>query len=259
MEEHAHPDFLLNEHPCKYPNLICGWEFEQNATSFTSQYGETYTLSSQTKELKVLSSDTTPLTGKALKINAGDWLSIPRSECPKLDIHGPRGHFTMIAWVKREKSPYGGCEFIAGRWNESNKGRQYGLFLNIGVWQQLNQVTGHLSNVGGPTPGYKYCIDGPVSKEIVEYDTWQCIAFTYDCVHGAIWLNGQLDARPTLNPYSMPGGLHDSGPNGSDFTVGAVDRSGEIGNFFTGEIAGLFMYDRVLSPAEIYAIAKYRH
>ena len=77
----------------------------------------------------------------------------------------------------------------------------------------------------------------------------------YDGSSGYAWLNGQLDVRPGLNPYSMAGGLHDGGPNGSDFTVGAVDRHGKIGNFFTGHIAGLAVYSRALSPAEIFALA----
>ena len=60
------------------------------------------------------------------------------------------------------------------------------------------------------------------------------------------WLDGQLDAVAGLNPYVLADGLHNSGAEGSDFTVGAVDRSGEIGNFFVGDIASLAVYDRGL-------------
>ena len=65
-----------------------------------------------------------------------------------------------------------------------------------------------------------------------------------------------MDARPGVNPYPLAGGLHDGGPNGSDFTVGAVDRGGEIGNFFCGDLAGLAVYDRALTPAEMLALAR---
>ncbi|MGE9294254.1 MAG: LamG-like jellyroll fold domain-containing protein, partial [Puniceicoccales bacterium] len=179
-----------------------------------------------------------------------------RAACPSLDIHGPEGRLTLVAWIRRQKTAHGGCEFVAGQWNESHCGRQYGLFLNIGVWQQHHQVCGHLSNVGGPTPGFKYCIDGPVGATPVSCDEWAVVAMSYDGQNGYAWLDGQLDARAGLNPYSLSGGLHDGGPKGSDFTVGAVDRSGEIGNFFTGHIAGLAVYNRALSPAEIYALSR---
>ena len=87
------------------------------------------------------------------------------------------------------------------------------------------------------------------------HDEWMVVAMSYDGQAGFAWLNGVLDARPGLNPYPMAGGLHDGGKNGSDFTLAAVDRSGEIGNFFCGQIAGLAVYERALTPAEIFALS----
>ena len=46
-------------------------------------------------------------------------------------------------------------------------------------------------------------------------------------------------------------GLFDGGYLGSDFTVGAVNRSGEMGNFFVGQIGGLAVYDRALTKEEM--------
>jgi hypothetical protein len=82
------------------------------------------------------------------------------------------------------------------------------------------------------------------------------VAMSYDGVAGYAWLNGRLDDRPGLNPYPFAGGLFDGGTEGSDFTLGAVDRSGEIGNFFCGDFAGLAVYERALSPAEMLALAR---
>jgi hypothetical protein len=79
---------------------------------------------------------------------------------------------------------------------------------------------------------------------------------SYDGMAGYVWLNGNLDFRPGLNPYPFSGGLFNGGGEGSDFTVGAVDRSHEIGNFFTGHIAGLAVYRRALGPAEIFALSR---
>lgn len=247
---------LIDRQPADFPHLAAYWRFDRAGDSWTAVQGEPYTLASQAGPLDVSEDAGSPLGGPVLNIPEGSWLNCPRSECPLLDIHGPDGQLTVMAWLKRERTKHGGCEFIAGQWNETNLGRQYGLFINISVWQERDQVTGHLSNVGGPTPGYKYCIDGPVGETPVPCSEWSVVAMTYDGTQGFAWLNGQLDARPSLNPYSMAGGLHDGGPDGSDFTVGAVNRSGEIGNFFTGQFAGLAVYRRALTPAEIYALTK---
>ncbi len=247
--------FIIDFQPADIPGLVAFWTFKRSADHYTATAGEAYTLRSQSGLLDVVHEDLGPLGGAALDLREGQWLNIPRRDCPKLDIHGPDGHLTVIAWIKRRRTASPHCEFIAGQWNESRRGRQYGLFLNIGVWGQTDQICGHLSNVGGPTPGYKYCMDGPVGATVVPWDGWSVVAMSYDGHCGYAWLDGTLDARPGLNPYSMAGGLNDGGPHGSDFTVGAVDRSGEIGNYFTGLLAGLAVYRRALTPAEIFALA----
>lgn len=256
MAESVKQSHLIPFEPIDIPGLVSFWHFEQTSKTFKTTQGEPYTLHSQSGTLEITDDPTAPLGGKALNLQEGQWLNIPRNKCPKLDIHGPNGHLTLIAWVKRQKTAKPQCEFIAGQWNESDGGRQYGLFINISVWQQPNQICGHISHIGGPTPGYKYCIDGAMGATPIPYDEWVTVAMSYDGQSAFAYLNGTLDARPGLNPYSMAGGLFDGGPNGSDFTVGAVDRSGQIGNFFCGQIAGLAVYERALTPAEIFALAK---
>lgn len=253
--ENVHPNHLKGIYPEDIAGLISFWLFDEDGTRFKAVAGRPYTLHSQAGMLAAEEDQGAPFPGKALRFNEGDWLSCPRNECPELDIHGPGGQLTVIAWIKRARTTFDQCEFIAGQWNETNCGRQYGLFLNISVWQQNHQVCGHLSNVGGATPGYKYCIDGPVGSTPVPWDEWAVVAMSYDGIQGYAWLNGALDLRPGLNPYSIAGGLHDGGPQGSDFTVGAVNRSGQIGNFFTGHIAGLAVYSRALTPAEVYILS----
>lgn len=259
MSEVPPSDFILGDAtPQTFPGLVAYWNFQRTASEFPATMGETYTLHSQSGSLDVIEDAQAPLDGRALRLNRGQWLNIPRAACPQLDIHGKDGQLTVLCWMKWDPVQRAGCEFIAGQWNESHKGRQYGLFLNIGVWQTKDQVCGHLSNIGGPTPGYKYCIDGPMGATPVPRNEWVVVGMGYDGMNGYAWLNGQLDIRPGVNPYPMAGGLHDSGVNGSDFTVGAVDRSGEIGNFFCGWIAGLAVYNRALTPAEIFALSALR-
>ncbi|WP_391572362.1 hypothetical protein [Cohnella sp.] len=45
--------------------------------------------------------------------------------------------------------------------------------------------------------------------------------------------------------------MFDGGPTGADFTVGAVDRSGEMGNFYAGQLGGLAVFNRALNEREI--------
>jgi len=246
--------YRLPLEPRDIPNLVAFWNFDQSGTRFVACQGEPYVLRSASGELEVVD-DPDAYGGKALELREGQWLSIPRRDCPGLDIHGRDGHLTLIAWLRRGTTAVPHCEFIAGQWNETHLGRQYGLFLNISVWGGHDRVFGHLSNLGGPTPGYKYCMDGPMGATPVEPGRWVVAGMSYDGQSGAAWLDGRVDAVPGLNPYSLPGGLHDGGPTGSDFTVGAVHRSGEMGNFFRGRLAALAVYARSLSPAEMFALA----
>jgi hypothetical protein len=241
--------------PRDIPGLVSFWNFKESGTDFVAQQGEPYCLRSQSGPLEVVK-DEACYGGTALLLQEGQWLSIPRQECPRLDIHGKDGHLTLVAWIKRGKTKDRHCEFLAGQWNETNLGRQYGLFLNIVVWGAEDRVFGHLSHVGGPTPGYKYCMDGPTGATLVPYDQWVTAGMSYDGQAGSAWFNGGLDALPGLNPYPMTGGLHDGGPQGSDFTVGAVHRAGEMGNFFCGGIAALAVYERALTPAEMFVLSR---
>lgn len=249
------PDYLKLSRPDEIPGLSAFWHFTESSDQFSSCQGEPCTLISRSGTLKAGPESGAPLGGSALTLKEGQWLNIPRSKAAPLDYGGTHSAHTLVAWIFREVKSNRECEFLAGMWNETQKGRQYALFLNIGVWRQQDQVCGHLSNTGGPTPGYKYCIDGPVGSTPVSCGQWSVVAMSYDGVSGYAWLNGVLDARPGLNPYSMAGGLFDGGAQGSDFTVGAVDRGGSIGNFFVGKIAGLAAYHRALTPAEIFALS----
>lgn len=249
-------NMIIECSPKDIPGLVSFWNFNESGDRFVAQEGERYCLYSQSGKLDVVDAPGASFGGSALVLKYGQWLCIPRNECPRLDIHGKDGHLTVLAWINRGKKHYKQCEFIAGQWNETNLGRQYGLFLDISVWGKNDRVFGHLSNVGGPTPGYQYCMDGSTGATSIEYDQWYTVGMSYDGVYGYSWVNGVLDVEPGLNPYPMAGGLHDGGTDGSDFTVGAVDRGGEIGNFFCGEIAALAVYERALTPAEIFVLSR---
>ncbi|MFD0960180.1 LamG domain-containing protein [Paenibacillus chungangensis] len=187
----------------------------------------------------------------SLHIRDGQWLSIPRQDCPELNIYGPQAQLTVTAWVNRDRIDSTGCEFIAGIWNETARKRQYGMFLNLRIWDSAEQVCGHVSAVGGPTPGYQYCMTSSIGATPVTKGKWHFVAFTYDGNEARSYLDGVLDRREQYNPYHYPDGLFDGGEDGADFTVGAVDRSGEIGNFYNGLLGGLAVFNRALAEDEI--------
>lgn len=193
------------------------------------------------------------------------------AEAPALNIGGPDACVTVVAWLKREPTSYAGCQFIAGVWNEHHR-RQYGMFLNLGIWDSRQQVGAHISSHGGPTPGYPYCMDVAIGATPVSLNEWHCAAFTYDGSDARAYLDGVLDVRepqgqPGRNPFHYPGGLL---KGDADFTVGAVARpakvepdgkggfretGGLIANPFTGLLGGLAIFERALGADELARLA----
>jgi hypothetical protein len=193
------------------------------------------------------------------------YLEIPRAQCPALNIHGPKAQVTVVTWLKRKAAQPHGCEAVAGMWNEYGK-RQYCLFLNLGIDYGADQVGGHISGTGGPSPGDPFCLEAGIGSTPVPLDVWQCCAFTYDGEWIRAYLNGQFDPRGARNPYHYSEGIFDGGPDGSDFTVGAVARPEDVnapwpavpyvGNWFYGLLGGLAVYNRALSDEEIGSLSK---
>ena len=74
-----------------------------------------------------------------------------------------------------------------------------------------NQVSGHISGVGGSTPGERWCVDVAIGKSVINYNEWTFVAFTYDGHEAKSYYNGMFDAREGLNPYKYELGLFDGG------------------------------------------------
>ncbi|HSJ04172.1 MAG TPA: LamG domain-containing protein [Verrucomicrobium sp.] len=199
--------------------------------------------------------------GTALRIKPKQWLRIPRAQLGPVNIHGPQAQVTVLAWVKRERpAPW---QAIAGVWDETRKMRQYCLFLNAASRTDFRTMKrqpckdlfqGHVSSVGGPTPGEKFCITYASSGSPVPMEGWHCLALTYDAKEVRLYLNGKLDSSEGSNPFPYTEGLFDGGDKGAEFTVGSVSVAGKPGNFFGGLIGGLAVFQRALSAEEIAAI-----
>lgn len=235
-------------------NLICFWDFnEKKGEKRISKGNEHYTLIEGRGHIE--RADDGILGPHSAIIKEGQWFYIPRKDCPRLNIHGKNAAVTIIAWVKRKPKSFDMCEAIAGIWDETNWKRQYCMFLNLSIWDSGQQVCGHISGTGAPTEGYKYCMDASIGNTVLDYGRWYCVAITYDGKEGRSYLDGILDVRPDRNPYPYDKGIFDGGDDGGDFTVGAVYRSGVMGNFFVGQLGGLAIFDRALSEHEILNIS----
>lgn len=232
------------------PSLVCLWDFEDGSLYSKGRYNYRL-LPAGPGSIDV--EKTGPLSGHSIRLEEQQYCFIPRSDCPGLNIYGKNAQVTVLALVKREPKTLmpNECEAVAGMWLESEKKRQYCLFLNLWIHDSANQVCGHISGVGGPTEGEKWCMDASIGKTPVLRNEWSWVGFTYDGRLVKSYLNGELDLREGRNPYPYTRGVFDGGENGADFTVGAVHRMGEMGNFFKGNIGALAVFDRALDELEM--------
>lgn len=244
--------------------LVALWDFKEKEGQSRKAYGKRkFPLKEHNGT--IVRVDEGPLSGYSALFGNKAFLSLPNKKTAELNISGKNQGITVLAWVKWK----GNTGFVGGMWNEYQDGgkRQYGLFVSLPYYNGANQVCGHISHTGKPTPPFPYSIDYSASKQTVEPDKWQYIAMTYDgkCIKS--YLNGEFEPREnelidhtkgfegypdgltqSKNPYNFPDGM---GDNGSDFTVGAVLLKSGMGNFFVGQIGGLAVFNRALSNSEI--------
>ena len=244
--------------------LIALWDFKEKEGKDRKAFGlNNFPL--KEKNGKIPRVNEGPLSGYSAEFGNKAFLSIDNNKTGKLNIYGKGQGVTVIAWIKWE----GNTGFVGGMWNEYQDGgkRQYGLFVSLPYYNGADQVCGHISKTGRPTPPFPYSMDYSASRQHVDKNEWQCIAFTYDGEYIKSFLNGEfLEREPELiehtkgfegypdgliqskNPYYFPDGM---GNNGSDFTVGAVLLKNGMGNFYHGLIGGLAVFNRALTENEI--------
>lgn len=234
---------------------VCRWLFQEPSGSLRISEGQ-YPYALREVNGPINRVDDGIVGPYSADISQGQWFSLPRRFCPGLDIHGKDAQISIMAWIKRKQKSFNECEAISGMWNETNNQRQYCLFLNLGIWNSSQQVCGHLSSTGGPSPGYPYCMEASIGNTAVSLNEWHLIGVTYDSHWAKVYLDGKLDSRPGLNPYFWPCAINNLPDSGPDFTVGAVNRSGVMGNFFVGQLGGLAVYNEVLTDQQIEDLYK---
>lgn len=246
----------------KEPSLVALWDFQEEGERKSKGGDQVYALQEQNGKIERVEGGV--LGPYAARLNYGQFLKIERPKIGALNIHGKEAQVTVAAWIKREAKQ--GWQAIAGVWDETHKKRQYCLFLNaphgtkadeMVRYKMLNRIHGHVSGVGGPTKGEKYCITYSSGKTEIPFGEWVFVAMTYDGKFSKLYVNGKLDAWDQYNPFPYDEGLFDGGEDGSDFTVGAVHRSNEWGNFFGGQLGGVAIFKRALKEEELSELATF--
>lgn len=246
---------LTSDSILQIPNLISFWDFQEpTGQPRVAKGAHPYVLREMAGAIERV--DGGLFGPHAAFLRPKQWLSARRQDCPALNIHGPKAQVSVVAWFKRYRKPEIECEFLAGIWDETRAKRQYGLFLDLRIHNSADQIAGHVSGLGGPSPGNRWCMDAAITySDVTYFEPWYCGGFTYDGEFTKAYHNGLLDVRDKLNPYPYKLGIYNAGDVGGDFTVGAVDRLGSIGNWFTGIIGGIAVFDRTLRDDEMDHLA----
>lgn len=139
---------LLNQ-LVKNKHLIALWDFKEDKGEKRKSWLGSYELSEMDGSIERVEEG--PLSGYSAKFGHGAYLSLPNNQTGLLNIYGPGQGVTVAAWVKWTGETTG---FVGGMWNEYLDGgkRQYGLFVSLPHYNGKNQVCGHISYTGKPTP-----------------------------------------------------------------------------------------------------------
>jgi hypothetical protein len=237
--------------------LVAFWDFTEPAPPYLSKLGTQPFPLDNGAGANVHSATTGPFGGGAVFNGSSDYLTLAAASVGALNVASYGDAVTVCAWVARTDTDTG---FIGGLWDEGNAARNYGLFLDLPSYGGDDNVCGHVSATGGVTPGYPASRDYAASaRRIPGTGGWRFVAFTYDGSQAIAYLDGLADPRPSFtdsnsstyakNPYGFDAGLNRT--TAAPFTVGGNNISSGMGNFLTGTIGGLAVFDRALSASEI--------
>lgn len=201
-------------------------------------------------------------------------LYAPRASAPRITsgIGGPAARVTVVAWVSL---PAGVSEgLVAGVWDEfgveggTTGARQYAIFLNLAKCEAANGsvynggLAGHISPVGGPTPGQRFCATAACDPRwLAPAPAWHCLATTYDDATIRVYVNGTFAGNAGRNPFPLTGGIwspaNEPGRVGAEFGVGANRVNETVGgpplwaNKFAGLLGGVAVWDTALGEADV--------
>ena len=255
-----------------WPDGLVGfWDFSESTAPYYSKAGMNVQPLTVGGTAPVPSATPGPF-GTGITFNGvSDYLKIPAAEVGPLNVARVGDEVTVVAWFRRGAVDQN--NFVAGMWQENvvDHRRQYGLFVDLPLYGGNDSVCMHASRYGGASPGLPYSRDYSSSgrRIIAASDTtYRMIAGTYDGRRIVSYLDGVSDIRTSYTEPSAPSGagltydknpyLFDLGLNRStapsDFTVGAVLLTSGMGNWLRGDLGGVAVFNRALTPAEIMRV-----
>ncbi len=184
-------------HPKDIPDLVSFWDFQESAGQPRQAVG---------RFPASLREGSTPIErvrdgifGEySAQLARGQYFYLPHAECGELRL---QHSLSVVAWLQRHRKPEIECEAVAGMWNETERQRQYALFLDLRIHGGADNVCGHLSSSGGPTPNHRWCMDAAIGGARIPYFDWHCVAFTYDGNEARTYLDGEFHERQGFNPF----------------------------------------------------------
>ena len=256
------------------PGLIAFWDFDEPAgDAKVSKAGLGAFALRDAPGSAVARATEGPFSGYSAQFDGiDDWLRLEGGLTDLLNASLFGNQVTVLACIKRSNTTSG---FVGGMWQEddNNPRRQYGLFVDLGLYGGPEKVCGHISKTGGPsekilTPGefLPYSRDYSANLTEIENSTWVWVAMTYDGSEIRSYYESRFEPYPSYtepgapngegityakNPYVFTQGLNDSAAV-SDFSVGAVRLTAGPGNWFGGLIGGLAIFSGSLSQADVF-------
>jgi hypothetical protein len=132
--------------------MVALWKFDEQPGQARTAIGEgDFPLQEANVKIERISEG--PVSGYSIKLAGSNYLSLANDKTGNLNIYGDEGVVTVMAWVKWTGEQTG---FVGGMWNEYQEGgkRQYGLFVSLPYYNGRDQVCGHISKTGKPTPPF---------------------------------------------------------------------------------------------------------
>lgn len=210
-----------------------------------------------------------------LSYNNSARLYASRDSAPAItkDIAGLNATVTIIAWVSIPKSTIAEG-LVAGVWDEfgviggKTGARAYAIFLNLAKCSPSNGssyaggLAAHISPVGGPTPGDKFCSTAACDpRSLSSAPSWHCLANVYNGETIRAYVNGTFVENASRNPFPLTGGIFDPtglpGRIGAEFGVGAnrVNSTANApfhwSNTYTGLLGGVAVWNQALSQDDV--------
>jgi hypothetical protein len=242
------------------------WDFDERAgENWISKVGAPHELKQGVGSAATVDLSDGPVSGRSVVLNGTtDYLIIEGGKIGSLCLSRFGNNVTVLAIAKKNVLDTNG--FIAGVWQEDDTEprRQYGLFLNLGIYGGFNRVCGHISKTGTASPGIPFSRDYSANREQYIASVWGAYAFSYDGATAKSYMYGRFEPVPVYtepgapngqgltyakNPYVFPLGLNNS--KVGNFTVGSVRVTDGYANFFGGKIAAIAVFPRSLTQQEI--------